>query len=109
MRPKLWIKGTLSINESIEGETIEQQVERLVNNKEPIKDGAPLVYTERKDGVRAEMNVRTDRWEIAIDAMDKVSASYKARREDRINQREKEKNDSGAEPIQGTDGNLKIV
>ena len=55
----------ISINESVEGETIEQKIERVVNNGEPIKDGAPLVYTERKDGVRPEYDVRTDRFEIA--------------------------------------------
>lgn len=50
--PKM-TKGGLKINASREGETIEEKVNRIVNNKEPIKDGAPLVYTERKDGVSA--------------------------------------------------------
>lgn len=79
----LIIKSRHIVNESLEGETIEQQVERLVSNGEPIEGEAPLKYTERKEGILPECNIRTDRWEIAIDAMEKVSASYKARREER--------------------------
>lgn len=84
-------KTGLRINESYEGETIEQKIERIVNNKEPITDGAPLIYTERKNGVQPEYDIRTDRFDIAIDAMDKVAKTYKARREERIKERENAK------------------
>lgn len=77
------------------------KIERIVNNKEPIKDGAPLIYTERKEGVRASTNIRTDRFEVAVEGMDKVAKSYKARREER---QKGGKTDSGAEPIQATEG-----
>jgi heterodisulfide reductase subunit C len=46
------------------GETIEEKVERVVNNGEPIED-----------------DIRTDRWEVATDAMDAVQKSTKAQRE----------------------------
>ena len=36
------------VNESTEGERIEEKVERLVNNKEPIRDASPIIYTEKK-------------------------------------------------------------
>lgn len=72
----------LDINESVEGETIEMKVERIVNNNEPIKDGAPIIYTERGKGVEPQYNIRTDRWELAVDAMDKVSKSHMAKREE---------------------------
>lgn len=74
-------KGALKINESSEGESIEQKVNRIVNNKEAIKDGAPVIYTERKDGVMAGYNIRTDRWDEAVEAMDKVHKSKIAKRE----------------------------
>lgn len=74
---------TFNVNNSIEGETIEQKVERIVNNKEPIKDGAPIIYTERKDGVNKAYNIRTDRFEVAVEAADKIAASYAARRENK--------------------------
>lgn len=92
-------KTSITLNQSVEGETIEQKIERIVNNKEPLKDGAPLIYTERKEGIRPSTNIRTDRFEIAIDGMDKVSKSFQARREDRAKLGENK--DGGAEPIQG--------
>lgn len=55
------------------GESIEEKVNRLVNNKEPIEDTAPLIYTERKDGVRPEFDIRTDKWDIALSAMMEVN------------------------------------
>lgn len=80
-------KTTLKVNKGYEGETIEEKIQRIVNNKEPIKDGAPLVYTDRKDGVQPQYDIRTDRFEIAVEAMDKVTASYQAKREFAIGER----------------------
>lgn len=79
---------TLTVNTSQVGETIEQKIERIVNNGEPITDGAPIVYTERKEGVLPQYDIRTDRWDIAIDAMNKVSQSHQAKREARAEARE---------------------
>ena len=56
--------------EAYEGETIEAKVQRIVINKEPIEDGAPIIYTEKKDGVLPQYNIRTDKWDIAQSAMD---------------------------------------
>ena len=55
-------------------------MERVIENNEPITDSAPIVYTERKDGVLPQYDIRTDRFEIAIDAMDKVSKTHVAKR-----------------------------
>lgn len=55
-----------------EGEYIEEKVRRITENNEPIEDGAPIIYTERKDGVNPAYNIRTDRWEIAQNAMEQV-------------------------------------
>lgn len=55
------------------GESIETKVRRITDEKEPIKDGAPIIYQEKKDGVAPEYNIRTDRWQIAINAMEQVS------------------------------------
>lgn len=65
-----------------EGESIENKVKRLLANKEPIKDGSPIIYTDRKDGVNPAYNIRTDRFEIACDAMDKVHRSKEAKRDE---------------------------
>jgi hypothetical protein len=74
-------KSTLKSVETVEGEPIEHKIERIVSNKEPISDGAPEIFTERKEGVKSAYNIRTDRWEIASEAMDKVSGSIQAKRE----------------------------
>lgn len=69
-----------NVNDSYEGESIEQKMERVIENNEPITDSAPIIYTDRKNGVLPEYDIRTDRFEIAIDAMDKVSATHYAKR-----------------------------
>ena len=71
---------SLVVNDSVEGESIELKIERLIENNEPISDSAPIIYTERKDGVLPQYDIRTDRFELAIDAMDKVSRSHVAKR-----------------------------
>ena len=76
-------KTTLKVNTSYQGETIEQKIYRILHNKEPITDGAPLIYTERKDGINPAYDIRTDRWELAIDAMDTVNKARIAKREER--------------------------
>ena len=81
----LKIKNSTNVQRNIStiGERLETKLDRIVNNKEPIKDGTPLIYTERKEGVRASTNIKTDRWEIAVDATDKIAKSYAARRENK--------------------------
>ncbi len=69
--------------EKLEGETIEQKISRVMDNGEPISDGAPEIFTEKKQGVMAAYNIRTDRWEIAAEAMDKVTRSRQATREEK--------------------------
>lgn len=77
-RPVIKEKNSFEkIEENYQGESIEEKVRRIVEEKEPIKDGAPIIYTELKDGVRPEFDIRTDKWMIAMDAMDKVS-NYEA-------------------------------
>lgn len=74
------IKGA---GEQLEGETIEKKVRRITQNKEPIKDGAPIIYTDRKDGVNPQYNIRTDRWEHAVEAKDYIQKTKIAEREQR--------------------------
>lgn len=90
-------KSKLKSIEMVEGETIEQKVERIHENNEPITAEAPELYTERKDGVIAGYNIRTDRWELAADSMDILTKNKLAKREgtpehkEKIDQIEKKK------------------
>lgn len=57
-----------------EGENIITKVRRILDENEPLTDGAPLIYTPKEDGVKPEYDIRTDKWQIAINAMDRVNA-----------------------------------
>lgn len=89
--------SSISINKVLEGETLETKVRRILTNKEPIKDGAPIIYLERKDGVLPQYNVRTDRMEIALEAQDSIKRNLYAKRD------EAAKAAAEAENIQGTE------
>lgn len=101
-------RSTIKSNTAYQGERIEEKINRILNNGEPIKDGAPRIYTERKDGVLPQYDIRTDRFEIAVDAMDKVTKSHMAKREQRLGdiakknmekeQKSETKGDGGTEP-----------
>lgn len=65
-------KTTLNVNDSVEGETIEMKIRRITENREPITDGAELVYGERSKGVDPATDIRTDKWETAVNAMEIV-------------------------------------
>ncbi|AXH76210.1 MAG: hypothetical protein [Microviridae sp.] len=75
-------KTSMKLDNTKPGETIEDKVTRLIQNKEPIKDGAPIIFTDRAHGVNPAYNIRTDRWEIAVDAMEKVAKMKAAKKED---------------------------
>lgn len=92
--------GKMKVNNSVEGEPIEIKIERMMNGKEPMKEGTPLLFTERKEGVRASTNIRTDRWLVAVEGADKIAKSYQARREER--HKPKETESAKTETTQGT-------
>ena len=69
------------MNSSVEGETIEKKVERLTHLNEGVDDGADLIYTMKIEGIPAGYNVRTDRWEVATDAMHAIHKSATAKKD----------------------------
>jgi len=66
--------------EVFEGEPLEWKIKRMLTNNEPIGDSAPILYTERAQGVLPDYNIRTDRWEHAATAMDYITRSKIAKR-----------------------------
>jgi len=56
----------LDINDTVEGETIELKMERLINNQDEITDLKQPIYTRPEDGVIASFNIRHDHWDDAI-------------------------------------------
>lgn len=63
---------------------LEQKIEKLISNKEPIGKDVPLRYTERKEGIVKDYDIRTDRFEVARDAMEKVHKTKIAKRDNII-------------------------
>lgn len=55
----------------------EVKLRKIINGEaNSMEDGVfPTIYTEKKDGVQPEFDIRTDRFEVAIDAIDKINQS----------------------------------
>lgn len=79
IKPKFFPKPPETNYEFQDGESIETKVKRITENNEPITDGAPIIYTNRDDGVLPAYNIRTDRWDIAQQAMDAVNQANLAK------------------------------
>lgn len=75
---------SINNNNSYQGETLEVKIQRLIENKEPIGDAAPLIYQERSAGIQPDFNIRTDKWEHAAEAMDKAHRLKLAKREAKV-------------------------
>lgn len=78
-KPKFFPRPIKTNYEYQEGESIENKVRRITENNEPITDGAPIIYTNREDGVLPAYNIRTDRWDVAQAAMDAVNQANLAK------------------------------
>ena len=64
-------------NLTYQAEPREVKLRKIINGEaNNMEDGVfPTIYTEKKDGVRPEFDIRTDRFEVAIDAIDKINQS----------------------------------
>lgn len=56
--------------DTVEGEVIEKKIQRIMDEKTPIDDSAPIIYTEKKNGINPAHDVRTDRFDLALEAME---------------------------------------
>lgn len=64
-------------NLTYQAEPREVKLRKIINGESnDMEDGVfPTIYTEKKDGVQPEFDIRTDRFEVAIDAIDKINQS----------------------------------
>lgn len=71
---KGWINDP---NLAYQAEPREVKLRKIINGEaNNMEDGVfPTIYTEKKDGVQPEFDIRTDRFEVALDAMDKINQS----------------------------------
>lgn len=87
-------KGSVCYVDPKRGETMEQKTRRITVNKEPITDTATPLYSERGYVIPAT-DIRTDKWEVAREAKDKVSKaiseSYQKKAEPKAEPKEEPK------------------
>lgn len=71
---KGWINDP---NLAYTAEPREVKLRKIINGEaNNMEDGVfPTIYTEKKDGVQPEFDIRTDRFEVALDAIDKINQS----------------------------------
>jgi len=87
--PTLKPYTTLENIKLVEGESIETRVRKMVESGEPITDTAPLIYTEKKDGIISDYDIRSDKFDVALEALDTLGKTSIA------------KNNRAAEEAQG--------
>ena len=87
--PTLKPYTTLGNIKLVEGESIETRVRKMVDSGEPITDTAPLIYTEKKDGIISDYDIRSDKFDVALEALDTLGKTSIA------------KNNRAAEEAQG--------
>lgn len=82
-----------------EAEPREVKLRKIISGEtSDMEDGVfPIIYTEKRDGVQPEYDIRTDRFEVAIDAMDKINQST-------ANQIAKNKGETESVKTFGTEG-----
>lgn len=86
-------------NITYQAEPREVKLRKIINGESnDMEDGVfPTIYTEKKNGVQPEFDIRTDRFEVAIDAIDKINQSV-------ANQVAKSKGETEAVKDFGTEG-----
>ena len=52
-------EGMIEMTEK--GETLIKKIQRILDENEPLTDGAPMIYTPKQAGVREDCNIRTDK------------------------------------------------
>ena len=80
----------------------------MVNNNEPIEETAPMIYTERKEGVKKEYDIRADRYEIAIAGMSAIERSQMARRQNANRPETKEEMSDQKTKVEMSDQKTKV-
>lgn len=78
---KVNYKSLIKRNETSEGKSIEQMLADKMEGEAIELGGKALLYTEKKDGVVPITNIRADKMELAMEALDKVERTRIARRD----------------------------
>ena len=72
-KPNSIPRTQIYLENTYEAEGLEQKLRKITETKEPIEAVWPEYYTNKKDGVDPATDIRTDRFEVAREAMEKVT------------------------------------
>lgn len=76
----------ISCNESYEAQSLEEQIKAATIGNQKIQADGSLIFTERKKGVEPQYNIRTDRFDLALDQIEKYDKMTAAQRDDKPEQ-----------------------
>lgn len=62
----------IRVQPTMSGISLEEQIRKMMNDKEPIQATAKIDYSERKDGVLPQYDIRHDKFNSAIEATEKM-------------------------------------
>lgn len=67
-----------------EGQSIEEKVRRITTTNDAIEAISPMIYQERKEGIKAAYDIRADKFEVAQAAMDSIATGTRQKRAEKI-------------------------
>lgn len=77
-----YVRSDITRTPTEAGESIEEMIRRCTESNEPIEATAPMIYTEEADGVQPQYDIRADRFDIALEAIDKYNRSLIAKEQE---------------------------
>lgn len=83
-KPIYTCRPTLRVDATYEAEGLEVKLRRMTETNEPLAGDIPIIYTKKTDGVLPAYDIRTDRFEIAREAMSKIQESEMAKEAQRM-------------------------
>ncbi len=89
MRKPTWKPrhGNIALDNTYEAVGLEQRLREIMESKEPIPDDWTTIYTEKSKGVEPQYNPRTDRWDVAMEAIGKIRYAENAEQTKRLEAR----------------------
>jgi hypothetical protein len=78
IKHKIKRNNNLKVNNSYSAESLERTIERRLSNGDDLNDKVNLLFYDVSDGVMPGTNVRTDRFDVALDGMTMIEKTKKA-------------------------------
>jgi len=64
---------------------MERKMQRMMQQGADLNDTTDLIFTERKDGVIPETDIRNEWWDVAVEAADTATKDHLTKRDARHN------------------------